>query len=57
MENLNKTQVIEHIAKHELFIETLTERGLDDLDFHDISVTSIKNALELAYEAGKNAGK
>jgi len=44
---------IEKIAKDEFFIETLETRNSDQLDFYDISVWSVKKALERAYELGK----
>ena len=43
---------IARIAKEHLDLETLAERGRDSLDFHDLSVGSIREALEAAYEAG-----
>lgn len=42
------------IARKELRIETLDQQYSDSLDFHDLSVVSIKRALEAAYEAGRN---
>jgi hypothetical protein len=39
--------------KHILSIETLEERKSDDLDFHDIAVWSLHDALKAAYEAGR----
>jgi len=48
-------KTIEKIAKEHLFIETLERRGLDDFDFHECGVASIKDALLAAYEAGKQA--
>ena len=41
------------IAKNVLNLETLETRNSDELDFHDMSVWQIKEALERAYEAGK----
>jgi hypothetical protein len=38
-------------------VETLEQRGSDRLDFHDISVGSLKAALEHAYRSGYSAGK
>lgn len=49
----NKT--IENLAKEYLNIETLETKGSDYEDFHEVSVWSLKAALEAAYEAGKNA--
>ena len=36
-------------------IETLERQNSDSLDFHDISVWTLKEALEKAYIAGMNA--
>jgi len=47
---------IREIALRELRIETLETRHSDSLDFHDISVWSLKAALKAAYEAGQNSG-
>ena len=44
------------IAKRELRIETLETRNSDRLDFHEVSVASIKKALEAAYHEGLNHG-
>lgn len=41
--------------KHIPGIETLKERKSDDLDFHDIAVWSLRNALKAAYQAGRTA--
>ena len=41
------------IAKDILSVETLETRNRDSLDFHDISVWTIKEALELAYKLGE----
>jgi hypothetical protein len=55
MKKRNEKQArIEEIAK-KLGLETLEERKRDCLDFYDLHVTSIKDALEAAYEAGKNS--
>ena len=43
------------IAQEHLFIETLETRRRDALDFHDVSVWSVRAALEAAYDAGANA--
>ena len=40
------------IAKRHLSLETLETRRMDDLDFHDLAVWSVKAALEAAYAAG-----
>ncbi len=41
------------IAREQLQLETLETRLSDGLDFHDMSVSHIKAALEAAYEAGR----
>lgn len=46
---------IEAIAREHLGLKTLATRGRDALDFHELSVASIKSALTAAYNAGKAA--
>lgn len=48
---------IEQIARDILRIETLETRKSDSLDFHDVAVWSIKEALEAAYRAGQEAAR
>ena len=48
-------QLLEEIAKKHLNLETLETRNSDSLDFHDVAVWSLKDALQEAYEAGFNA--
>jgi len=48
-------QLLEHIARQHLSIATLQTQRSDQLDFHDVSVWSIKSALQAAFEAGKQA--
>ena len=43
------------IAAEELGLDTLEDRGLDDLDFHDLHVAGVRAALEAAYAAGRAA--
>ena len=50
---LNKT--LDGIAANILFIDTLETRKSDSFDFHDVSVWTLKEALETAYLAGLNA--
>ena len=45
-------QLLEDIAKRELGIETLKTRNRDSLDFHNLGVASIKDALLTAYLTG-----
>jgi hypothetical protein len=50
-----KDQQIAEIAARVLGIATLATQNSDRLDFHDLSVSSIRKALEAAYEAGRRA--
>lgn len=43
------------IAREHLGIETLRTRHSDSLDFHDVSVRGVKDALLAAYQAGLRA--
>lgn len=43
------------IAKDLLGIETFRQRGLDSLDFHEIFVGSLGDALVAAYRAGRRS--
>ena len=43
--------------KHFPNIQTLETRNSDCLDFHDVAVWAIRNALEAAYAAGQAAAK
>lgn len=46
---------LERIAREELGIETLAERGRDRLDFHDLGVVGLRAALRRAYEMGRQS--
>lgn len=48
--------IITLIAIKHLGIETLETRNSDRLDFHEIAVWSIKEALQAAFMAGCEAG-
>jgi hypothetical protein len=50
-------QLLTEIAKKHLSLETLETRKSDSLDFHDVAVWSLKEALQEAYEAGLSAKK
>lgn len=50
---MTKDELFTQIAQQHLNIETLVERKSDSLDFHDVAVWSVKDALEAAYEAGR----
>lgn len=43
---------LERIARETLSLETLEARNSDSLDFHDVAVWTIQEALEQAYLAG-----
>jgi hypothetical protein len=48
---------LEKIAQETLNIPTLETRNMDGLDFHEVSVWSLRRALMQAYRLGeKNAG-
>ena len=44
------------IAQKHLFIETLETRNSDRLDFHDVAVWNVREALEAAFKAGVELG-
>jgi len=44
--------ILADIAKKHLSIDTLDSRKSDRLDFHDLAVWSIEQALEAAFQAG-----
>ncbi len=48
-------ETLERIAREALNIETLKTRSSDSLDFHDVAVWRLKEALEAAYQAGLSA--
>ena len=48
---------LEKIAKAHLFIDTLKAQNSDRLDFHEVSVWGIAEALESAYLLGLRHGK
>lgn len=49
-------EALNEIAQKHLELETLEARNSDGLDFHELSVWQIKEALEAAYYAGKRDG-
>ena len=53
--SIARIETINAIAAEHLGIKTLEERYVDSLDFHDLSVWLIRDALEAAYEAGRSA--
>lgn len=50
-------RLLDQLALEHLFIETLETRKSDSLDFHEVSVWGLKNALIAAYQAGLAAGE
>lgn len=46
---------LEQIARQYLRIGTLTTRNNGNLDFHELSVSNIRAALQAAYQAGQAA--
>lgn len=55
MDKPDSTKIVENIAKRIFRIETLETRNRDALDFHDVSVWQIKDALTMAYKSGLEA--
>jgi hypothetical protein len=49
-------KVLTGIAQKNLGVETLETRKMDDLDFHNVAVWQIKDALKDAFIAGLNCG-
>jgi len=45
--------LLTQIAQQHLKVETLVTRHSDSLDFHDVAVWQIQEALEAAFEAGR----
>ena len=45
-----------HIAQKHLSIDTLETRHRDSLDFHDVGVWCVRDALQAAYDAGMAEG-
>lgn len=52
---MSKDKLFSKIAQQCLGIETLEARNSDSLDFHDVAVWKIREALETAYAAGQLA--
>ena len=50
-------ELAEQLAKKHLSFETLEERKMDSLDFHKVSVWSVKDLIRAAYEAGRDSVK
>lgn len=45
-------ELVASIAKEKLRIDTLETRNSDSLDFHEVAVWSVRDALLAAYQAG-----
>ena len=54
MKTKTPANVIE-TARKMLDLETLDTRNRDSLDFHNLSVESIRHVVEMAYEAGRKS--
>lgn len=54
---MNKEALFTKIAKEHFNIDTLETRKSDSLDFYDVAVWCVRDALDAAYEAGKAAVK
>ena len=50
-------QLLTQIAQSKLGIETLETRKWDSLDFHDVAVWCLRDALEAAFNAGVEQGR
>jgi hypothetical protein len=50
-------QLLTRIAQNKLGIETLETRRSDSLDFHDVAVWYLRDALEAAFNAGLEQGR
>jgi hypothetical protein len=49
--------LLTQIAQQHLGIETLQTRRSDSLDFHDVAVWCVRDALEVAFKAGFEEGR
>ena len=50
-------QLLTQIAREHLHLATLETRRSDRLDFHDVAVWCLKDALAAAYQAGIDRGR
>ena len=50
-------QLLTQIAREHLLIDTLETRRSDSLDFHDVAVWCVRDALEAAFNAGVEHAK
>ena len=54
-EQHNALEAIERIARQHLRFTTLEARNIDSLDFREVAVWQVREALLAAYEAGRGA--
>lgn len=52
---MNREEAIVEIARRLLRLPTLDARNSDRLDFHELSVGQVRQALEAAWDAGFRA--
>ncbi len=52
-----RAEILAEIARVHLDIDTLERRNRDRLDFHDLPVWTIQEALDAAYEAGRRSAR
>jgi len=50
---MNRDQIISQIAAKHMRIKTLETQKSDSLDFHQVAVWSVREALMAAYDAGR----
>lgn len=51
------TRLLETIAQKSLLIDTLETQNSDSLDFHEVAVWQLREALEKAFFAGLTVGQ
>ncbi len=56
-QDTKRDQALEDVARNTLNIETLAERKSDALDFYDVSVWGVRDALLAAYNLGVAAAR
>jgi hypothetical protein len=52
-----RDRTVQAIGERILLLPTLEKRWSDRLDFHDLAVWQLRQALEVAYEAGFRAAR